>query len=142
MKHYHETCCALIKQINDGLEKYANNLLRENDLTMMQIAVLVELDSSEGKTRSLKWLEHKFRVAQPTMLGIVKRLEQKALVETYVSSEDRRMKLVHATEAGSEKCSIGYTYMDHTEENLLQALSPEEQVEFSRMLKKIAEQLP
>lgn len=142
MTSYYDSCCAQIKQINNSLEKYANNLLREDDMTMMQISVLVETDAAQGNERSLKWLEHKFNVAQPTMLGIVKRLEQKGLVETYPCPGNERMKMVHTTAAGSEKSRLGYAHMDHTEEILLQALTTDEQVEFRRLLKKINEELP
>ena len=141
MTSYYDSCCAQIKQINNSLEKYANNLLREDDMTMMQISVLVETDAAQGNERSRKWLEHKFNVAQPTMLGIVKRLEQKGLVETHSCPEDERMKMVHATEAGSEKSRCGYAYMDYTEEILLRSLTSEEQNEFRRLLKKIKESL-
>ena len=141
MSRYHDSCCARIKQINNAIEKYVNNLMREIDITMMQSSVLVETDMADGKERSLKWLERKFNVAQPTMLGIVKRLEQKGLVETHSCPEDERMKMVHATEAGSEKSRCGYAYMDHTEEILLRSLTSEEQNEFRRLLRKIKESL-
>ena len=37
----------LIKLLHDRLEKQANNTLRGKDLTMMQIAVLMELQKAE-----------------------------------------------------------------------------------------------
>ena len=135
------TCSALIKQINDSLERSANNTLRADGLTMMQIAVLVALDTAEEKTLSLKHLEHAFGVAQPTMAGIVKRLEQKKLVDSFEPPEDRRRKLVRLTAAGSEKCDLGYSHMSHAEEHLLRALSEEERGEFHRLLEKIRESL-
>lgn len=134
---YHGTCAALIKQINDSLERQANNILREDDLTIMQAAVLIELDQSDKKTLSLKDLEHTFGVAQPTMLGIVKRLTQKNLTETLGSPEDKRIKLVRLTEQGQLKCSAGYAHMDSAEDSLLRTLSEDERKEFRRMLLKI-----
>lgn len=134
---YNDTCAALIKQINESLEKQANKLLREDDLTIMQVAVLVELDGAERQTLALKHLEHSFSVAQPTMLGIVRRLEQKALVEILCSPEDRRIRLVHLTPEGKEKCTFGYAHMQDAEENLLQALDAQERQVFFGMLQKI-----
>ena len=141
MMKYHGTCAALIKQINDSLERQANNILREDDLTIMQAAVLIELDQSDKKTLSLKDLEHTFGVAQPTMLGIVKRLTQKNLTETLGSPEDKRIKLVRLTERGLLKCSAGYAHMDSAEDSLLRTLSEDERKEFRRMLLKIKDTL-
>ena len=134
---YNDTCAALIKQINESLEKQANKLLREDDLTIMQVAVLVELDGAEQQTLALKHLEHSFSVAQPTMLGIVRRLEQKGLVEILSSPEDRRIRLVHLTPDGMEKCILGYAHMRDTEDKLLQVLSEQEKQAFTRLLQKI-----
>ena len=138
---YHETCAALLKQINDSLERQANNLLREDDLTIMQVAVLIELDQTDKKTLSLKELEHRFGVAQPTMLGIVRRLTQKKLVETLGSPEDRRIKLVHLTGQGLLKCSAGYDHMESAEGSLMKALDEAEAAEFRRLLIKIKDSL-
>ena len=66
----------LIKMLHDRLEKIANNTLREKDLTMMQISVLMELQKAELKQRSMKELERKFCVAQSPVAGIISRLEQ------------------------------------------------------------------
>ena len=52
----------LIKLLHDRLEKQANNTLRGKDLTMMQISVLMELQKSEQKQRSMKELERTFCV--------------------------------------------------------------------------------
>ena len=134
---YHETCAALIKQINDALEKQANNTLREDDLTMMQVAVLIELDGAEGGTLSMKELEHKFGVAQPTMVGIVKRLQQKGMVDSMTSRSDRRVKLVCLTREGTQKCKRGYLHMENAEDGLLSALDAAEREQFRLMLEKV-----
>ncbi len=43
------SCGALLKQINDELEKQANNSLRADDLTVSQVGVLLALDRTEEK---------------------------------------------------------------------------------------------
>ena len=47
------TCGALLKQINDVLEKNANNALRKQDLTISQSGVLVLLDKKSDKNGKL-----------------------------------------------------------------------------------------
>ena len=53
----HEECGMLIKQINDQLEKDANNALRSEDLTLIQASVLLELEQRDHQTASMKEIE-------------------------------------------------------------------------------------
>ena len=129
-------CGLLIKQILERLKKQANNALRAKDLTMMQIVVLVTLEKSENHRLSMKELERYFGVAQPTVVGIVSRLEQKGLVESSGARTDKRIKLVNLTEAGKLRCSEAAGEMDKTEENLLHGFSEEERRQFHYLLMK------
>ena len=127
----------LIKQIHDIMEKNANNVLREQELTISQAGVLVLLDEKEGKTASFKDLEKDFGVSQPTMVGIINRLVQKDFVEVLTDSEDKRIKKAHLTQKGVAKYKEGYKHMNSAEEQLLKSLTDDEKVEFNRLLLKI-----
>lgn len=132
---------ALIKQIHDRLEKRANNSLRGQELTMMQVSVLLVLDEAEGQQLSMKALERRFGVAQSTVAGIVSRLEQKGFVEARTDADDRRVKLVHITRTGEGCCAEAARRMDEAEEALLRGFSPEERVLLSRLLTRIVSNL-
>lgn len=131
------SCGALIKQIHDELEKRVNNALRPLDLTMAQIGVLLALSESDGGTFSLKQLEQLIHVAQSTAAGIVSRLEKKGLVEGYGDSSDRRIKMVHITEAGIACCMDAERYMNDTEKEMMSGLTEEEQTIFRMLLMKV-----
>ena len=131
------SCGTLLKQIHDIMEKNANNILREQELTISQSGVLVLLDEKEGKTASFKDLEKDFGVSQPTMVGILNRLVQKDFVEILTDSEDKRIKKAHLTQKGVAKCKEGYKHMNSAEEQLLKSLTDDEKVEFNRLLLKI-----
>ena len=131
------SCGTLLKQIHDIMEKNANNVLREQDLTISQSGVLVLLDEKEGKTASFKELEKDFGVSQPTMVGILNRLVQKGLVEVLTDSEDKRIRKAHLTQKGADKCKEGYKHMNSAEEQLLKSLKDDEKVEFNRLLLKV-----
>lgn len=135
------SCGALIKQINDELEKNANNAMRAHDITMTQCGTLVILNGVEGKQMPLKELEHVLHVAQATAAGIVTRLEQKGLVESLGSSEDRRIKLVRLTPAGIERCHVAELNMAQAEEQLLSGLTDTERSIFLSLLKKVRDTL-
>ena len=131
------SCGTLLKQIHDIMEKNANNVLRERELTISQSGVLVLLDEKEGKTASFKELEKDFGVSQPTMVGILNRLMQKDLVEVLTDSEDKRIKKARLTQKGADKCKEGYKHMNSAEEQLLKSLTDNEKMEFNRLLLKV-----
>ena len=56
------TCAVLIRQIHSELEKNANNALRQDDLTLSQVNVLMELDKADGKQMELKQVERSLHV--------------------------------------------------------------------------------
>ena len=131
------SCGTLLKQIHDIMEKNANNVLREQDLTISQSGVLVLLDEKEEKTASFKELEKDFGVSQPTMAGILSRLVQKDFVEVLTDLEDKRIRKAHLTQKGADKCKEGYKHMNSAEERLLKSLTNDEKKEFNRLLLKV-----
>lgn len=131
----------LFKQIHDRLEKQSNNALREKDLTMMQVSVLMILQKSEGQRLSMKELERYFKVAQSTVAGLVSRLEQKAVVEAFGDPEDRRIKVVHITSSGRRCCAEAAIQMEKVEEKLLQGFSSEEREQLNLLLKRVLDNL-
>ncbi len=131
----------LIKLLHDRLEKQANNTLRAQDLTMMQISVLMELQKTEQKQLSMKELERKFCIAQSTVAGIISRLEQKGFVEAFGDAADKRVKLVHITPAGEACCREAAGYMEQAEQTLLRGFSEEEKTTFNLLLTRAAENM-
>lgn len=127
-----------IKRIHDRLEKQANNAMRENGLTMMQVSVLMTLQETEGKLLSMKELERCFGIAQSTVAGIVSRLEQKGFVEANGDAADKRVKLVHITPAGENCCAEAVVYKDLAEQKLLKGFSEEEKEVLGKLLAKAA----
>lgn len=131
----------LIKLLHDRLERHANNTLRGKDLTMMQVAVLMELQEAEQKQRSMKELERKFCVAQSTVAGILSRLEQKGFVEAFGDASDKRIKLVHITHDGEVCCREAAGYMAEAEQMLLHGFSEDEKALFNQLLARAAENM-
>lgn len=131
------SCGTLLKQIHDIMAKNANNILREQELTISQSGVLVLLDEKEGKTASFKELEKDFSVSQPTMVDILNRLIQKDLVEVLTDSKDKQIRKAHLTQKGVDKYKEGYKHMNSAEEQLLKSLTDDEKIELNRLLLKV-----
>ena len=134
-------CGALLKQINDFMEKNANRALKEQDITISQSGVLVLLDKKAEKMATFKELEKSFGVSQPTMVGIINRLEHKDLVDFLADSDDKRIRRAQLTQKGADKCREGYKHMKAAEDLLLSSLTTEEKKEFLRLLVKIKDSM-
>ncbi len=131
----------LIKQLNDAIERKANNSLRQNDLTMVQMWVLLSLNDKDEKTYSFKELEHILGVAQSTCAGIVNRLAIKKLVDCFTDPDDKRMKLVRITSAGEKCCQSATQNIKELEQIMFRGLSEEEQIIFNSLLQRIYENM-
>ena len=136
-----DSCGTLLKQIHDALEKQGNNSLRADGLTMAQVGVLLMLDRAEHRQMPLKELEKALHVAQSTAAGIVSRLEQKGLVESFGDAEDRRVKVVRLSEAGAGCCRTADARMAEAERQLLSSLTEAERDIFILLLRKVRDSL-
>lgn len=130
-------CGALIKQIHDELEKKANALLRQQDLTLSQMNVLMELEAVPEHQLTLKELEGLLHVAQSTAAGIVVRLEQKGFVESFTDASDRRVKMVAITPSGLACCQNAASDVKDMENQLLSGLTETEKTLFRDLLEKV-----
>lgn len=131
------SCSMLIKQIHLTLEKNANNVLRSQALTLSQMEALWIISTAVEKQISLKELEKMLHVAQSTTVGIVSRLEQKGLVESFGDRSDKRIKLVKITLSGEQVCNKAKQSMEQAENNLLSGLTEIEKDIFKSLLQKV-----
>lgn len=127
----------LIKQVHDALGKVANKELKARDVTFSQMHMLWTLKNSKGGTLTLKELEKSLRLAQPTTLGIAKRLEEKGFVKGSFGSADKRIKFIKIAAKGEKVCQKSQTHIDETEKNLQKGLSKGERTLLYELLSKL-----
>ena len=132
------SCGMLIKRIHDALAKSANNILRLDDITLSQLMMLNVISADAEKKLTFKELERELHVAQPTVVGIVSRLEQKGLLVTDGDSADRRIKVAFITEDGEKKCQHARKLREQTETQLLMGFTEDEKDSFLRQLARVA----
>lgn len=139
--HVGETAGNMLREINDELGRRANNALRGSGLTLSQVGVLMRLREAPDGLMTMSDLSAKFRVTQPTMSGLVRRLEKKGLVRVLGDPADRRIRNVLITQRGRTLCDEGERSMQRHEEFLLSGLTEEERVEFLRLLAKVRDDI-
>ena len=127
----------LIKQINEALERNANREMKENGLTVSQMNVLMLLNDHENNAMPLKEIEKALHSAQPTVHGLVTRLEEKGLIRSLDQSYDRRIRVITITEKGEQYCREAESKLGDIEEKLLTLFNEEERKRFISDLKKV-----
>ena len=128
------------KLISDKLKVHADADLKNQGLTLAQSRVLTFLNEQDG-IATQKEIEDYLQVSHPTGVGLVSRMEQNELVETWFDPENRRNKMVRLTEKSKK---IGENMDEVTEQHdkaLLNGLSEQEQAELNRMLNIILKNL-
>lgn len=89
---------SLLRKINFTLSKRGRSVLRNFDLTPPQFVALSQVHHHPGL--AMNELCRKVQLANPTVTGLVDRLEQKGLVERRRDKEDRRAIRLQTTELG------------------------------------------
>ncbi|MGI5971138.1 MAG: MarR family winged helix-turn-helix transcriptional regulator [Oscillospiraceae bacterium] len=90
------------RRIRNAYEQIFNNKLRPYGITISQIEILAYLCVNSGRTIVLKDLEREFHLNHSTVIGIIRRLEDKGYVSSKSCDFDRRSRIIAATEAGME----------------------------------------
>lgn len=125
----------LVKRIAHRLEQNMNNFLKPYNITIMQSWVLLYLkDTKECCT--YKELEKEFEVSQPTMAGIISRLEQKELVTKVRDDKDKRVKKVRISDKGLDLIVLVCDHLQESEDDIIRGFSDKDQETFHSLLER------
>ena len=88
----------LIKKLSLEIDKLSNPILEPHDLTHSQFKILkFLLINPENSVRQVD-IEKFFSMTNPTVTGIVQKLEKKGLIERKINPDDSRSKILSPTE--------------------------------------------
>lgn len=118
----------LIKFIHGRVNTKINKNLAEFNLTGVQHEILCFIDRNEKeKDIFQKDIEKCLKLTNPTVTGIVKRLEEKEMIARYPSKEDARYKCLHVTEKGREVICKSFKFgSNNIEKQLIKGMTDEE----------------
>lgn len=88
----------LVKQINNVFEKELNDRLRGIGITSSQCAVLDYLFHTNKEEVSQRDVERNLNLKNPTVTGLLKRLDEKGYILCVPNEEDKRKKNIYLTE--------------------------------------------
>ncbi len=88
----------LVKCITNEYEKHFNQILSASGITVSQCAVLSFLYETHKEQVNQKDIEKHLNLSNPTVTGLLKRLDEKGYILVVPNMQDKRKKNVHLTE--------------------------------------------
>ncbi len=137
----------LIKQIAEKFGYKLNSELAQYDLTLSQLRILIMILDAYNNNRNIvqRDIEMELKLSNPTVTGIIKRLELKNHVIKKSCKNDKRANYLLPTAKSIELDKIIPQIFDNSNEHLLSCLSKEEQDNLhdylNRMLTNLEENL-
>lgn len=132
--------CLVFKEIFQNIEKQKNKNLQDLELTSIQASVLIYL-LNESDIKNQRDIEKKFNLTNPTVNGILNRLESKGFIKRTISQKDARNKEVHLTDKSLKLNSEMNSKAKEVEKNILNNISKDELEVFYSVVKKISENI-
>lgn len=129
----------LIKRSALIFDKYANQLLAPYQLTSSQFRILMILYKAPVCSVRQADIETAFSMTNPTVTGLIHRLEKSGLVERIENPKDKRSKLLALTEYAESKRSEFIALADSIEKEMTDGLSEAEAEVLTELLMKIIE---
>lgn len=127
----------LIKKSALLFDKYANQLLVPYNLTISQFRILMILYKSPVCSVRQADIESAFSMTNPTVTGLIHKLEKRGLVKRVENPEDKRSKLLTLTEYAEGKRSEFIALADSIEKEMTDGLSESEVETLSELLVKV-----
>ncbi|MBR2551779.1 MAG: MarR family transcriptional regulator, partial [Erysipelotrichaceae bacterium] len=109
--------------------------------TFTQINVMNLLAKSKRGEMTMKEIEKELHVAQPTVVGIVKRLSQKDIVNTFADETNKKIRHVELTDKGAKLAGYAEEQLEKVEDELLKDLEKKEVKKFIKLLTTIRKSL-
>lgn len=129
----------LIKQLYFLHQQRLNKIFCEFDLTATQAFTLIYLFQSREAGRSVKQkdIEHKMEISNPTVTGILNRLEHKGLIQRVADEKDARVKHIVVTEKALELDCLLRQKFNEADKEMVASLNEEEEKQLQDMLMRM-----
>ncbi len=118
-------------------DKLSNQLLAPYELTSSQFKILMVLYHAPGDSVRQADIEAKFSMTNPTVTGLVQKLEAKGLVRRVPHPGDRRSKVLVLTERAAAMKDELLALADSLEQQMTAKLTAEECDQLGALLEKL-----
>ena len=126
-----------LKKIFQTMEKNLNKELEIIDLTSMQAHVLIYLYKNKDNIINQRDIEREFELTNPTVNGILNRLENKGFIKRVVSHIDARNKVISLTDKSVLLINNMKKSAEKMESKMTLGINKDELDIFYRVIKKM-----
>lgn len=127
----------LIKKASLVFDKISNQLLTPYDLTNSQFKILMELMHAPASSVRQADIENKFAMTNPTVTGLVQKLEAKDMVKRMPHPEDKRSKVLVLTDRAMGMKEELLALADNLEQQMTKNLNDDEREQLAALLLKM-----
>lgn len=127
----------LLKIDAELTDRETTNAMKEACVTASQMRLLVVLKFCGDIIPTEKTLEQELHISQPSIAGLIRRMEEKGLVTTSPSPLDGRARYVSLTEKGRETCLKARDGAEKIEAQMTCGMTPQELCLFRTMLIRV-----
>lgn len=131
----------LLRVLNESFRSVFNQRVRDLSLTSTQVSVLLYLASRNPEPVSLKEIASFMGLSHPTVIEIVKRLDQKSYVQNFPDEKDRRCRNIQLTEQAMAVLEELEGYRAEMDDLLLEGFDAEEIRKIREILGRMRENL-
>ncbi|TCK88019.1 MarR family multiple gene transcriptional regulator MgrA [Natranaerovirga hydrolytica] len=125
-----------------ALEKGKNKHFEKYNVTSSQGDVLFFLYcNKENQSINQKYIEEHLHLANPTVTGILKRLEEKGFIKRIKSKKDARNKIIKLTQLSYDFFEEVLKLKTDVEKMMLSGMDEEEKKQFLILLNKVFENI-
>ncbi len=128
-----------LRRTSHAIDVWSRQLLQQYGLTSPQLATLREIEAGQNVTNGA--LAIALHLSQPTVTGILNRLEQRGLIARVRSESDRRSILATITPEGSRLAADSPPLLRDRFCQQLVKLSEEERQRILSVLQQVAEMM-
>ncbi|MDD7282110.1 MarR family winged helix-turn-helix transcriptional regulator [Floccifex sp.] len=125
-----------INMISRNLKNKVDEKLKEIDLTKSQSDILHYLSLHEHEYVVQKDLEKAFQISNPTVTGLLNRLEQKGYIKRISNPNDKRAKQIILQDKARDVLSMVENQIEENENILLKGFTKQEADDFLKYINK------
>ena len=128
-----------LRRVIRAIDQHSRNLIQSHGLTGPQALMLTEIVRSGGITGSE--LAKRVSLSQATVTDVIKRLENRALLERSKDPDDKRKMILRATSQGESMVKQSVPLLQERFEKRLNEIKNWEQLQLLSSLQRIAEMM-
>lgn len=126
-----------LRQIGNLIKKYVNQDFEELGLTCSQSGILLYILLNKNNKINQRDIENEFELSNPTVNGILNRLESKGLVKRIIDDTDKRVKHIIPLKKSEKFMEIVKHKKEILENNMIKNIKDEELSTFNKVLEKM-----